>query len=149
EEAHLQAMRLLSRTGQRSAALAQYETCRRVLAEELALEPSRETTALYERIRDAESGFEPQTTAARRPGQVTGSLPLVSTPLIGREAEVTSVVEMLLGDDIRLLTITGPGGVGKTRIAVQAATDLVEHFVGGVYFVDLAPITDHRLVVAE
>lgn len=149
EEAHLQAMRLLSRTGQRSAALAQYEACRRVLAEELALEPSREATAFYERIRDAESVYKPASIDARHPGKITGNLPLASTPLIGREAEVTSVVEMLLSDNIRLVTMTGPGGVGKTRIAVQAATDLTEHFADGVYFVDLAPITDHSLVAAE
>lgn len=144
EEAHRQAMRLLSRTGQRSAALAQYEACRQALAEELGLEPARETTALYERIRDAETEHhvEPQI-------EGISVLPIASTPLIGREAEVTAVVELLMRDDVRLLTVTGPGGVGKTRIALQAADDLQGHFADGVYFVNLAPLTNPRLVATE
>src|SRR5439155_15634240 len=87
EESHRQAMRLLSRTGQRSAALAQYDTCRQVLFEELGVEPARETTALYERIRDSEIEQQPE-----RPLVGTSPLPIASTPVIGREAEVTAVV---------------------------------------------------------
>jgi hypothetical protein len=143
EEAHRQAMRLLSRTGQRSAALAQYEACRRTLAAELGLEPARETTALYERIRDFEADHP-----AERPVAGTAFLPAATTRLIGREAEVTAVVEQLLHNEVRLLTVTGPGGTGKTRIALQAATDLQTHFAAGAYFVNLAPLTDHRLVAA-
>ncbi len=149
EEAHRQAMRLLSRTGQRSAALAQYEVCRHVLADELALEPARETTALYERIRDAET--DPHGSSGPQPAHpVVGHpfFPIVSTPLIGREAEVTAVVEQLRRDEVRLLTVTGPGGTGKTRIATQAAADLHAHFADGAYFVNLAPLTDPGLVIA-
>lgn len=144
EESHRQAMRLLSRTGQRSAALAQYEACRQALAEELGLEPARETTALYERIRDAETEHH-----IERPVVGDSLLPIASTPLIGREAEVTAVVEQLLRDDVRLLTVTGPGGVGKTRIALQAAVDLRGYFSDGAYFVNLAPLTDPGLIAIE
>ncbi len=147
EEAHRQAMRLLSRTGQRSAALAQYEACRQTLAAELGLEPARETTALYERIRDAET--EPRGDIGRPPERLVGGgafFPRAATPLIGREAEVTAVVEQLLRDDVRLLTVTGPGGTGKTRIALQAAADLHPQFAQGACFVNLAPISDPGLV---
>jgi predicted ATPase/DNA-binding SARP family transcriptional activator len=144
EEAHRQAMRLLSRTGQRSAALAQYEASRQALAAELGLEPARETTALYERIRDAETEHHVEYQAAGN-----SVLPVASTPLIGREAEVTAVVELLMRDDVKLLTVTGPGGVGKTRIALQAADDLQGHFPDGVYFVNLAPLTNPSLVESE
>jgi predicted ATPase/DNA-binding SARP family transcriptional activator len=147
EEAHRQAMRLLSRTGQRTAALAQYEVCRQALAEELGIEPARETTALYERIRDSETEHQAEHPEHSLAG--TAILPVASTPLIGREAEVTSVVEQLLREDVRLLTITGPGGVGKTRIAIQAASDLQEQFADGAYFVNLAPIGDPGLVADE
>jgi predicted ATPase/DNA-binding SARP family transcriptional activator len=150
EEAHRQAMRLLSRTGRRSTALAQYEACRQALAEELGLEPARETTALYERIRDSETVPQGGPVHQAEPA-ISGSafLPSASTPLIGREAEVTAVVEQLLRENVRLLTVTGPGGTGKTRIAMQAATDLQAHFANGAYFVNLAPITDPGLVAAE
>jgi predicted ATPase/DNA-binding SARP family transcriptional activator len=143
EEAHRRAMRLLSRTGQRSTALAQYDACRQILAAELGLEPARETTALYERIRDAAT--EPP---AERAVAGPAFLRLAATPLIGREAEVTAVEEQLLRDDVRLLTITGPGGTGKTRIATQAAAGLQAHFTDGAYFVNLAPLTDPGLVAA-
>jgi predicted ATPase/DNA-binding SARP family transcriptional activator len=146
EEAHRQAIRLLSRTGQRSAALAQYEVCRQALAAELALEPARETTALYERIRDAET--EPRVLPAERPVGGQAAFPSAATPLIGREAEVTAVVEQLRRDDVRLLTVTGPGGTGKTRIALQAAADLQAHFAHGACFVNLAPITNPDHVAA-
>src|SRR5258705_1226001 len=74
------------------------------------------------------------------------NLPPQPTPLIGREAEVAAVCEMLRNDDVHLLTLTGPGGTGKTRLALQAAAELLDDFHDGVFFVPLAPIRDPQFV---
>jgi predicted ATPase len=76
------------------------------------------------------------------------NLPSQRTALVGRDAELASAKEALLHSSVRLLTLTGPGGTGKTRLAIQAAESLVSHFAGGVWFVNLAPITDPRLVAS-
>ena len=74
------------------------------------------------------------------------NLPPQRTPLIGRTDELAAVCGMLLDPGVRLLTLTGPGGTGKTRLAVQVAADLADVFDGAVVFVDLAPIADPWLV---
>ncbi len=74
------------------------------------------------------------------------NLPVQLTPLIGREHEIHAVYSLLRQPEVRLVTLTGPGGVGKTRLALQVATELVDDFDGGVCFVPLAPITDPDLV---
>src|SRR5712692_9243067 len=75
------------------------------------------------------------------------NLPVQPTPLIGRERQVTAVQQLLLREDVRLLTLTGPGGIGKTRLGLQVAAELSDHFTDGIYFVNLAPISDVELVV--
>jgi len=74
------------------------------------------------------------------------NLPLQPTPFLGREREVGAVVDMLRRSEVRLVTVTGPGGVGKTRLALQVAADLLNTFPDGVWFVDLSVLNDATLV---
>ena len=88
------------------------------------------------------SEFPPLRTLESR----SNNLPLQPTPLVGREREVGEVANRLRSKEVRLLTLTGPGGTGKTRLALQAGADLLEEFDEGVFFVALATITDPGLV---
>jgi predicted ATPase/class 3 adenylate cyclase/Tfp pilus assembly protein PilF len=76
------------------------------------------------------------------------NLPLQPTPLVGREKEVSEVCNLLRSGETRLLTLTGPGGTGKTRLALQAAADLLEDFPDGTFFVQLATLTDADLFIS-
>ena len=91
---------------------------------------------------DLPADFPPIRTLATR----ANNLPVQPTPFLGREEQVARVVDLLRRDDVRLLTITGPGGVGKTRLALQAAADLLDAFPDGVWFVDLSVLDDPTLV---
>jgi predicted ATPase/DNA-binding CsgD family transcriptional regulator len=76
------------------------------------------------------------------------TLPLPRSPLLGRDREIAVLQQLLLQEHVGLLTLTGPGGIGKTRLALQVAASLRDHFLDGVHFVALAPITDPQLVGA-
>jgi predicted ATPase/class 3 adenylate cyclase len=91
---------------------------------------------------DLPADFPPIRSLATGPN----NLPVQLTPFLGREEQVARVVDFLSREDVRLLTITGPGGVGKTRVALQAAADLLESFPDGVWFVDLSVLHDPTLV---
>jgi DNA-binding SARP family transcriptional activator len=132
EEAHRNMMSLLALTGQQVAALRQFELCRQVLADELGVAPDPATTALYQRIRALQAvGPTPQR-----------NLPAPLTPLIGREDELTAIRRRLADPACRLLSLVGPGGVGKTHLALVAAAGLCsnEQFADGVVFVPLGQV---------
>ena len=75
------------------------------------------------------------------------NLPIPPTPLVGREHEVAAASHLLRREDVRLLTLTGPPGIGKTRLAIEVANTLLAEFAHGVYFIDLAPVADASLVL--
>lgn len=79
----------------------------------------------------------------------TSDLPIPPTRLVGRSGELASVVDRLQDEQVRLLTLTGPGGIGKTRLALEAAARVREHFDGGVFFVSLGELRDAALVGPE
>jgi len=96
-------------------------------------------------VPDLPSEFPPLRTLEN----LRNNLPLQATPLIGREWEVGEVCGRLGQEEVRLLTLTGPGGTGKTRLALQAAADLLEDFEDGVFFVPLAATTDPDLFLTQ
>jgi predicted ATPase/DNA-binding SARP family transcriptional activator/Tfp pilus assembly protein PilF len=174
EQAHRQLMQLYAWAGQSAAALRQYQVCAQALADELGVEPSLETTTLYEAIKAnrlpllAQVDLQPPKPAAPTelplpkpsispPSSLSAdrletaapprpNLPVQLTPFIGRRQEMKAVGELLLREDVRLMTLTGVGGTGKTRLALQAATSLLDHFEDGIYFVPLGDLSDPSLV---
>ena len=94
-------------------------------------------------LQDLPGQFPPLRTLGNRPT----NLPVQATPLVGRDREVGDVIELLRRPDVRAVTLTGPGGIGKTRLALQAAAELLEDFPNGVHFVTVAAITDPNLVL--
>jgi DNA-binding SARP family transcriptional activator len=143
EEVHRQLMRLLALDGQRSAALTQYETCRRALADELGIEPTAETQVLYEQIRGSGASGEVWGYGSAPPHSHTPILTLLPsfTSFVGREEELTELADLLADPNCRLMTLFGPGGIGKTRLALQVADDHLGTFENGVAFVPLAHIS--------
>jgi predicted ATPase/DNA-binding SARP family transcriptional activator len=134
EASHRQLMRLLHGQGRRTAALAQFAACRNVLATELGIEPEQETTALYAQI--LEHAPDPPAPAALSSGHSRLLTPLA--PFIGRETELAAIGAQLRAGRERLITLVGPGGIGKTRLAQQVAATYGSLFRDGAAFVALA-----------
>ena len=155
EAAHRELMQLFAAADQPGAALRQYQLCARLLDEELGVPPEDATIALFEAIRTRRF-VRPQSVEVsapngeqqnRRPmtmGAPSHNLQPQSTPFVGREQEVAAILNRLQDPACRLLTLAGPGGSGKTRLAIHAAQQLLKSegdpFVDGVYFVPLAPL---------
>jgi hypothetical protein len=122
EEAHRQLMRGLALSGDRSGAITQFDVYSDVLADELGVSPAIETFSLFEAIRDgtfAPSGEYSEAIC------IPNNIPHPATPLVGRSAEITQLTAHLYDPVIRLITIVGPGGMGKTRLALETDRSLL------------------------
>jgi DNA-binding SARP family transcriptional activator/predicted ATPase len=172
EEAHRQQMLLLVKMGQRSQALMQYESCCQILAKELGITPSAETMDLAAAIRAGNFGMggggmmgrgEPapvyQLLSQSSPPPFTSlppvhNLPAQYTPFVGREAEIGDIVQWLQDPTCRLLTLGGPGGIGKTRLALAAAQRFVDNKTedasgkAGVFFVPLNEVSSVKALAS-
>jgi uncharacterized protein YqcC (DUF446 family) len=130
EEAHRQAMQALALRGERTAALEQYARCRQVLRAELGVEPAQETIPLVERI---QAGL---TVSEATPASIR-ILPMLSTALVGRTTEIAELSARVENPACRLTTLVGPGGIGKTRLALAVAATEADTFEHGSAFVAL------------
>ncbi|WP_375772938.1 BTAD domain-containing putative transcriptional regulator [Archangium gephyra] len=152
EEAHRSLIKLYAWLGRWSDALRQYQLCVEVLRQELDVTPQAETSRLLEALKARELAPPPGVGAAggsvpvkkeeqARPSVV---LPSPATPLYGRASELAALVKRLEDPACRLLTLTGPGGIGKTRLALEAAHQLAGTWRDGVRFVPLAAMDEPK-----
>ena len=143
ETAHRQLMWALALSGDQAAALAAYMRCQKVLRDELGIAPDTETRALYERIRAGLHAADPYAAAAAQ-----HHLPTHLTPFVGREDEIAALLTILSQPGMRLLTLLGVGGMGKTRLAVELARASLERYADGIFFVALAPLSSADAIPA-
>ncbi|MEZ4621683.1 MAG: BTAD domain-containing putative transcriptional regulator [Caldilineaceae bacterium] len=177
EAVHRQLMQLYAQAGQQAAAIRQYDECTRILAAELDVPPAAETTALFEAIRTRRFPVPDKMTQdqemlsvhAARPVSLSSDqlvlqasghpdisapphkLPTPNTPFIGRQREIAELMQRLVDPACRLLTLVGPGGIGKTRLALAAARQILDlsseeilenrNLKDGLFFVPLQPVS--------
>lgn len=149
ESSHRQLMELLAKKGQRRAALSHYETFVACLRAELDVEPTAATRQLAESIR---AGTFDQNITVSLPSLLPSNLPMfAATPFVGRETELAELVAYLADPEVRLLTLLGIGGVGKTRLAMALAERqqavIGSMFSDGVYFVPLSSLQEENQMV--
>jgi predicted ATPase len=144
ERFRFQLMLALYRCGRQAEALELYQQSRRTLQEELGLDPSPELQELERKILQQEPGL----TVAAPPRRVPTNLPAPPTPLVGRERELGELEALLRRPQLRLLTLTGAGGTGKTRLALEAAARALPAFERhGVWWIPLAALQEPALVL--
>lgn len=147
---HHALVQLYAQTGQHSAALRQYQDYARRLSAELGVEPGADLRALYDSLTQPAARPNPITAAPTPapPPARRGYLPAPSTPFVGRETERAFIQALLADPARRLITLIGPGGIGKTRLALQVAAEASERFADGVYFIPLETVTSPEAMIS-
>ena len=141
ERLHAQLMLALYRSGRQADALQAYRHAREVLVDQLGIEPGAELHDLHEAILAHDAALDALPAAGGGPsGERNHTLPAAPNRTIGREHELAGLGQRLRSASVRLLTLTGPGGVGKTRLALEAARAVEADFVEGACFVSLAAV---------
>ena len=144
EATYRRLMEYYAAVGNRAEALRVYQTCVGVLQRELDVEPSASTRQLYDRLSREEDLVAAPVAVPATPASL---MPAPRNSFIGREGEIAAVRSRLQQNEVRLITLTGPPGIGKTRLALEAASGLYERFPDGIFFVPLAPVADPALVI--
>ena len=132
----------LYRGGRQAEALGAYRRARSALVDDLGIEPGPALQRLERQILNQDPDLDLPLGRAPR-----DRIPTPPTPLLGRERELGEARDLLLSDEIRLVTLAGPGGTGKTRLALEVARSAAAHFPGGTHFVSLGSLTDPDLVL--
>jgi predicted ATPase/DNA-binding SARP family transcriptional activator len=170
EEAHRALMRTYALNGQRHTAVRQYQECQRILQTDLGIAPEPATTALYEAITAGKYNQEIETppkptqdlvqdvfeggsiadwlegAASDKVNRPVSNLPTPSTPFIGRQQEKNQIARLLSDPDCWLLTLLGPGGIGKTRLAIEVGQEQINHFPQGVFFIPLGAVEAEQAI---
>lgn len=173
EPAYRQLMKVLYWSGRRAEALNLYQECVRILENELDTPPSEATSTLADAIREGTLAGRPETGKADKGAELElgfgkeeatsayeqdlaslsptaqvslgrHNLPAYATPFIGREVELAALDGLFADPNVHLVTVVGPGGIGKTRLATAAAEQILaaQSFLDGLYFIDLAPLRE-------
>ena len=143
EELRRLRMLALYRSGRQAEALAEYRAAAKLLRDELGLEPSEELRALEAAILNQDPALA-ETPSAASP---RAAVPVPASSLVGREEELAKLAALVSRGDVRIVTVNGAGGSGKTRVALELARRAAPTFANGAAFVELAPLTDPSLVI--
>lgn len=162
EVAQRRLIQLYAQSGNRAAAIHQYETLAAALAHDLAATPEPDTTALAEQVRAGSYHIAQDTLSVSRAEEKRDAAPLATvaapppvhiptpaTPFLGRKRELMEIATLLADANCRLLTLVGPGGMGKTRLAIEVAATTGPEYTNGAWFVPLAMLeSSHQFVPA-